>query len=82
MLGESQATLPPTVKKSTHKLYIIVTPEEVRDTSKSLVIGKAVVPDLINNRLLKELAQTLAPPLSDLFNFSLSFGFLYVICMY
>ena len=45
---------------------IIVTPEEIRDTLKSLPIGKAAGPDLINNRLLKELAQPLALPLSDL----------------
>ena len=51
---------------------IIVTPEEVRDTLKSLPIGKAAGPDPINNRLLKELTQSRAPPLSDLFNFSLS----------
>ena len=75
MSDESQAALPQTVKNATHKLdSIIVTPEEVRDTFKLLRIGKAAVPDLINNRLLKELAQPLALPLSDLFNLSISFG--------
>ena len=60
---------------TTYKLDpIIVTPEEVRDTLKSLPTGKAAGPDVINNRLLKELAQLLALPLSDLFNFSLSSG--------
>ena len=44
------------------------------ETLKSLPIGKAAGSDLINNRLLKELAQPLALPLSDLFNFSLSSG--------
>ena len=53
---------------------IIVTPDEVRDTLKSLPIGKAAGSDLINNRLLKELAQPLELPLSDLFNLSLSSG--------
>ena len=53
---------------------IIVTPEEVRDTIKSLPTGKAAGPDPLNNRLLKELTQPLALPLSDLFNFSLSSG--------
>ena len=33
-----------------------------------------LAPDLIVNRLLKELAQPLALPLADLFNFSLSSG--------
>ena len=60
---------------TTYKLdSIIVTPEEVRDTLKSLPTGKAVGPDLINNRLLKELAQPLSLPLSYLLNFSLSSG--------
>ena len=69
------ATLPQTVKNTIHKLdSIILTPEEARNTLKSLPIGKAAGPDLINNRLLKELAQPLALPLSDLFNFSLSSG--------
>ena len=75
LLDDSHATLPQTVKNTTYKLdSIIVTPEEVRDTLKSLPIGKAAGPDLINNRLLKELAQPLALPLSDLFNLSLSSG--------
>ena len=75
LLDDSQATLPQTVKNTTYKLdSIIVTPEKVRDTLKSLPIGKAAGPDLINNRLLKELAQPLALPLSDLFNLSLSSG--------
>ena len=70
LLDESQ-----TVTNTTYKLdSIIITPEEVRDTLKSLPTGKAAGPDLINNRLLKELAQPLALPLSDLFNFSLSSG--------
>ena len=71
--AESQAALPQTVKNATHKLdSIIVTPEEVRDTFKLLPIGKAAVLDLI--LLLKELAQPLALPLSDLFNLSISSG--------
>ena len=75
LLDDSQATLPQTVKNTTYKLdSIIVTPEEVRDTLKSLPIGKDAGPDLINNRLLKELSQPLALPLSDLFNLSLSSG--------
>ena len=75
LLDDSQATLPQTVENTTYKLdSIIVTPEEVRDTLKSLPIGKAAGPDLINNRLLKTLAQPLALPLSDLFKLSLSSG--------
>ena len=75
LLYESQSTLPQTVTNTIYKLdSIIVTPEEVRDALKSLPTGKAAGSDLINNRLLNELAQPLALPLSDPFNFSLSSG--------
>ena len=68
LLDDSQAILPQTVQNTTYKLdSIFVTSEEVRDTLKSLPVSKAAGPDLINNRLLKELAQPLALPLSDLF---------------
>ena len=61
------------MKNTTRQLdSIIVTPKEVRDILKSLPIGKAAGPDLINNRLLIEL--TLALQFSDLFDFSLSSG--------
>ena len=40
----------------------------------SLNTGKASGSDSINNRLLKELAQPLTPPLKDLFNYSLAIG--------
>ena len=60
------------MKNATYKLdFIIVIPKQVRETLKSLPIDKAAGPDLINNRLLKELAQPLALPFADLFNFSL-----------
>ena len=51
---------------------IVLTPDEVKDTLKSLKLGKASGPDGINNRVLKELAFELASPLCTLFNFSLS----------
>ena len=41
---------------------------------KPLQLGKATGPDAINNRVLKELAQPLSFPLSDLFNFPLTSG--------
>ena len=72
LLDESQATLPQAVTNTTYKLdSIIVTYEEVRDILKSLPTGKAAGPDLINNRLLKELAHPLALPLSLIFLISL-----------
>ena len=48
--------------------------KEVRYILKSLPISKAAGSNLMNNRLLKELAQRLALPLYDLFNSSLSSG--------
>ena len=75
LLDDSQATLPQTKPLPAHKLdSIITTPQEVESTLKSLPLGKASGPDLINNRLLKELAQPLSLPLSNLFNFSLNHG--------
>ena len=53
---------------------ITFTPSEVESVLKYLKTGKAAGPDTINNRLLIELAQPLASPLYDLFNFSLFSG--------
>ena len=73
LLDESQASLPHTMTTPTYNQdSLSVTPEEVEQTLKSLPLGKAAGHDLINNRLLKELAQPLSFPLCDLFNFSLS----------
>ena len=72
MLDESSNPASNSLNTTYKPESIIVTPEEVRDTFKSLPIGKAAGPDLINNRLLRELSQPLALPPSDLFNFSLS----------
>ena len=75
LLDDSQATLPHTKPLPAHKLdSVITTPQEVESTLKLLPLGKASGPDLINNRLLKELAQPLSLPLSNLFNFSLNHG--------
>ncbi|MES9992770.1 MAG: endonuclease/exonuclease/phosphatase family protein, partial [Candidatus Thiodiazotropha sp.] len=75
IIEEDNATLPPTLPLPTHKLdSISVTPDEVQLTLNSLQLGKAAGPDSINNRLLKELAQPLSFPLSDIFNYSLSTG--------
>ncbi|MCG8113710.1 MAG: reverse transcriptase domain-containing protein [Candidatus Thiodiazotropha taylori] len=50
---------------------INVQQEEVCSILKSLPTGKACGPDQINNKILKECAQQLSGPLTDLFNFSL-----------
>lgn len=75
ILDETGATLPPSDFDRPHLLDSInVTPAEVEIVLRSLKLGKASGPDLINNRLLKELARPLALPLSDLYNYSLSEG--------
>ena len=48
--------------------------ESVLNSLKTVKTEKAAGPDAINNRLLSELAQPLASPLCDLFNFSLLSG--------
>ena len=74
-LDETNASLPTaTVTPSDTINTIITTPQEVESVLKSLPIGKATGPDLINNRLLKELAESLSFPLCDHFNFSLAKG--------
>ncbi|MCG8033229.1 MAG: hypothetical protein JAZ03_13755 [Candidatus Thiodiazotropha taylori] len=73
LIDDQSATLPCTINNNTPKLSTIqIQPKEVEDTLKSLKLGKASGPDNINNRILKELAEPLSNPLSDLFNYSLS----------
>ena len=74
-LDESKGSLPETITNPAYKLdSLTLTSYEVEQTLKSLPLSKAAGPDLINNRLLKELAQPLSIPLCDLFNFSLRNG--------
>ena len=53
---------------------IVLTTDEVKSVLKSLPVGKASGPDGISNRVLKELADQLAMPLSLLFNQSIEDG--------
>ena len=74
-LDDSTASLPQTVNVPDYNLDSLnISREEVESTLKSLPLGKAAGPDLINNRILKELAQPLSLPLCDLFNVSVSHG--------
>ena len=74
-LDDTHASLPATPLENTTTLSsFIITQDEVQETLKSLNVGKAVGPDSISNRLLKELAVPLSLPLCDLFNFSLQNG--------
>ena len=75
VIEEKNATLPTTLPLPAHKFdSITVTPDDVESTLKTLKLGKAAGPDAINNRILKELADSLSLPLSDIFNYSLSSG--------
>ena len=75
VLDESNTSLPPLSDLPPFKFdSISVSSDEVTSVLTSLNIGKASGPDSINNRLLKELAQPLTPPLKDLFNYSLAIG--------
>ena len=51
---------------------LVLNPEEVLSILKSLPTGKAVGPDGVSNRILKELAEKIHIPLTRLFNHSLS----------
>ena len=75
ILDEHNASLPRTRITPLYNLHSLrITSEEVKSTLLSLPTGKASGPDLISNKILKELAQPLASPLQDLFNFSLNKG--------
>ena len=52
----------------------VLTSEEVESVLKSLPVGKAVGPDVIRNRVLKELSRETSPALCGFFNQSLYTG--------
>ena len=51
---------------------IVIHYDEVCSVLKALPVGKACGPDQINNRVLKEVAESIAGPLTHLFNASLA----------
>ena len=53
---------------------LVITPLEVESIMKCLPLGKAVSPDGINNRILRECSRELSHPLCFLLNHSLSLG--------
>ena len=53
---------------------IVLTSDEVESVLKSLPVGKAVGPDWISNRVLKELSREISPALCGFFNQSLHTG--------
>jgi hypothetical protein len=67
--------MPPLIFVTDNRLSNIQTSEEeVSKVIKSLDIGKALGPDGISNKLLKETALAISKPLSDLFNKSFELG--------
>ena len=75
VLNETNANLPPNMTNSPfHIDRISILPTEIESTLSALKTGKAAGPDSVNNIILKELAQPLSSPLSDLFNYSLARG--------
>ena len=70
-LDDSNVPVPELSQPDSILSSIELTIDEVENTLKPLAIGKTCGPDQINNRILKELAFELSPPLTDLFNTSL-----------
>ena len=59
-LDETQVTLPPDITLPENSLnFLSTSPFEVETMLKSLQLIKATGPDVINNRVLKELAKPL-----------------------
>ena len=73
-MDDANADVPevPILVSEEHKLSSLnITALEVKSVLENLPLGKAVGPDSINNRVLRELANELADPLSLFYNFSL-----------
>ena len=70
-IDESNARVPILITPAYNLQRIVVLPNEVEDVLHSLPMGKAVGPDGVNNRVLRELSCQLAGPLCSLFNNSL-----------
>ncbi|KAK3098188.1 hypothetical protein FSP39_017040 [Pinctada imbricata] len=71
-INDSGKTLPPSINNVSPVLQAIAIPTpDVKDFLNCLDISKAVGPDGLSPRLLKEAANVLAPPMCKLFNYSL-----------
>ena len=67
--------LPPLHFRTKAKLSeVIFNPVKVYSVLKQLQTCKASGPDLISNKMLKETAEVMAKPLSDIFNKSMEYG--------
>ena len=71
-LDDNNKAVPNLTQSPNSLVSIFVQTEEVCAILKSLATGKACGPDQINNRVLKEVAESIAEPLTRLFNASLS----------
>ena len=50
---------------------LLVSRREVHDSLASIIVGKAIGPDMLADRLLKEFAPELASPIMSIYNRSL-----------
>ena len=71
ILDESNKPVPPLSQPVCNLPFISVETEEVQAILKSLTVGKACGPDNISNIVLKNVADVISYPLTDLYNCSL-----------
>ena len=71
LLDETNKDIPTLSEPSNTLDSIHLEIEEVCSILKSLKVGKACGPDMINNQILKEIADSVSPVLTDVFNTSL-----------
>ena len=77
LLNESNVILPRInkyVAEGVSFSSLMITPDEIELVLKSLPVGKAVGPDGINNRILREIAHEFSVPFCSLVNLSLQLG--------
>ena len=73
LLDEKSVT-PPAIDNYIVNSKLVFTTEEAKAILRTLPLGKAVGPDGISNRILRELANELSTPLASLFNQSAHHG--------
>ena len=74
-LDDSNSSLPPFVSKTNATLdSIVIHKSDIEDVIGNLDINKAVGPDLISHRVLKNVRHSISAPLTLLFNKSLDQG--------
>ena len=76
ILPDNNSFLPdiPLYPSTSYLDSIVLSPPEVESVLKTLATDKALGPDGLNNRVLKELANEISEPFCSLFNYSLRTG--------